>query len=482
MSLRRLLLIVVLGLVAVGQIVSFLWILEQGEYELEEVLDNDLLSQAGWTSLWLKNLPVEDTEKIAKELTEHPLDAMPIKLSKHERHHLTNSRLQLWDPKTNHWWPEQLPQKPILEPGFGRLDYNEVHWRTFDLVLEGVPLRARLWQALDVRDVAIEETLEAMLLPNLAVLLVLLLVLGYVIHRGLKPLGTLSQRLQLRTASDLSLLPEVSSRAELKQLTQSLNGWIGRLDETLQRERGFAADVAHELRSPLAALMLQLSEIEHQTAEVQQARASVSRLARVVDQLLSLARLENRLATLDLQPVDLQPMLEELLGELFDSPLANGKDVSLIGEAPAVMSEPILVRVLLRNLLENALKYSGEGGQVEVELLSDETEVTMPNEAVDVEDDIVLARRVICRVRDNGPGISAERRSEVMKRFVRLDTGREGAGLGLAIVSRIATALDIRWQLQDRDDQQPGLQVELCWQPTGVVKESKVSGESSAHV
>lgn len=444
MSLRRILLVTVLSLVAIGQITSFVWIYSEGQEEMEEVLDSDLLSQAGWTSLWLKNLPAEDTEKIAKNLTERQFEGLPADWVMDQGYHLVSSRLQLWDAKLQRWWPEDLPQDPIEKAGFGWHDYGGLRWRTFDLVLDDVPIRARLWQSLDVRDVALEETLEAMLVPNLTVLVLLLFILGIVIHRGLSPLAMLAQRMSRRTADDLDTIPTLSRTQEIQQLTQSLNDWILRLNDTLQRERGFASDVAHELRSPLAALQLQLDEFSADQPGISQARNSVRRLARVVDQLLSLARLEHRLATLRMQPVALDALLEDLLGEMADQVLAKGKEIELIGQAGEVQSEPILLSVVLRNLLENASKYSDAGSLIEVELRESDSDVR-------------------CLVRDRGAGIPAARRSEVQQRFVRLDTGRDGAGLGLAIVGRICDALHIDWQLQDRDDGQSGLQVCLRW-------------------
>ncbi|WP_305856959.1 ATP-binding protein [Balneatrix alpica] len=436
-SLQRLLLAWVLGLVVLGQMASLWWILDQLEVEVEEVLDANLLTQASWVQLWLDNA---DPQVLMRDGVALP----PLPVAAAWPTDIPPIQIQLWQPEQQRWWPATLPQVQIEQPGFS-WRYHQGHaWRTYDL-LSPSGLRARLWQSLDIRQVVVEEVLEATLIPNLVVLALLLGILTLVIRTSLRPLQRLAEHLAQRRADQLAPLQLPGARAEVAQLNEALNSWLVRLQQTFERERGLASDIAHELRTPLTVMQLQARQLADEQQRLQW-QNQLGRMQRVIEQLLNLARVENRIATLSCQRLELLPLLQNLLAQLASLPEGRQHQFSLEGEQPVPLwSEPVLLELLLHNLLHNSLRYSPADSLISLQLLP------QPQ-----------ALQLI--LRDQGPGIAVDQREQVCQRFNRLDQRQAGTGLGLALVQRIAQVLAIRWQLEDRDDGLPGLQISL-WLP-----------------
>jgi signal transduction histidine kinase len=218
----------------------------------------------------------------------------------------------------------------------------------------------------------------------------------------------------------------------------------------LERYGRFTSDAAHELRTPLAGLRIQAQAVGGATDEgtrqhaLQQLIAGVDRTARIIDQLLILARIEPERERINLVAVDIQAVITEVVAESM--PLAEERGVELVAPGdtgPAVArGNPELVRILCRNLVDNAVRYTPRGGEVGVRIQS-------------------TADRVDLIVEDTGPGIPAEQREAVFERFHRLPgTGATGSGLGLAIVELIARSHAARLTLTDREDG-PGLCVRV---------------------
>jgi two-component system OmpR family sensor kinase len=219
----------------------------------------------------------------------------------------------------------------------------------------------------------------------------------------------------------------------VQPLVAALNGLLTRLDAALGRERAFMADAAHELRTPLTALHLQMAMLARASGESERGVAmerlsqGVQRAIRLVEQLLALARQEPRSAPRR-EPVALEPLAREIITELV--PLADARriDLGLSASRPLTVSaDPEALRTLLRNLVDNAVRYSGDGGRVDVAL----EEESQPGRE----------GRPQLIVSDTGPGIPPEERARVFDRFYRrAGTTPPGSGLGLAIVKAIADA------------------------------------------
>jgi two-component system OmpR family sensor kinase len=254
-------------------------------------------------------------------------------------------------------------------------------------------------------------------------------VIWLAVGRGLRPLSAMSRAVAKRRPDALAPLAERDLPAELQPLAGSLNDLLSRLDAALGAQRRFTADAAHELRTPLAALKLQLDmarradDVPARLAAYDDLEAGVERAAHLVDQLLTLARVEPEALATRAADCDLVALAKEAI--VARGALAADKrvDLGLARDAPVpVRGDPASLAILLSNLLDNALRYTPAGGKVDVA----------------IDDDGGVA---VLTVADTGPGIPAEERDRVFDRFFRGAGNRApGSGLGLSIVKRIADA------------------------------------------
>lgn len=255
------------------------------------------------------------------------------------------------------------------------------------------------------------------------------LLVWYGVQRGLGPLNVLSAEISQRSAQDLRALPEQEVVQEIKPLVHAMNGLFARLQMALEGQRRFIANASHQLRTPLAGLQTQVElALRHPDPNdldqtLQQMHSAITRATHLANQLLTLARAEPETEqSLRLQPLDLAELARQVTAEFVDAALAKDIDLGLESASSSlqVQGDRVLLRELLRNLLDNAIRYIPPGGQVTVRLAP-------------VQDALELS------VEDDGPGIAPELRKRVFERFYRIpDTTLEGCGLGLAIVREIA--------------------------------------------
>ncbi|MGH2929947.1 MAG: ATP-binding protein, partial [Solirubrobacteraceae bacterium] len=265
----------------------------------------------------------------------------------------------------------------------------------------------------------------ALLMPLLGLLVWL------VVGHALQPLQRLARAVKARRVNALEPLSDERLPEEVQPLVGSLNDLLGRLTAALDRERAFMADAAHELRTPLTALHLQLGALARAGTETERAEAmdklaqGVQRAIRLVEQMLALARQEPRA-----EPVRTRFALDELSREVVAElvPLADARRIDLgVSEAQSVLvqGDRDSVATLIRNLVDNAVRYTREGGRVDVS----------------VERSAAAPAQALVKVVDDGPGIAREERERVFDRFYRKPGTRSpGSGLGLAIVQAIAAA------------------------------------------
>lgn len=297
----------------------------------------------------------------------------------------------------------------------------------------------------------IREAIASLLLPSLVMVSLTLLLSFWAINWIIRPLKSLQDSLAHRSADNLTPLPIYSEMDEIVAVTSSINQLFSRLDHTLQQERLFTADAAHELRTPLAGLRLHL-ELLHQQQVPQSAMLieRIDQLMHTVEQLLMLSRAGQALAgghyqQLQWQRDIMQPLRPEM-AELYAQRQQtlhwpDGDDVPQQGEA-------VLLRLMLRNLLENASRYSPEGSSVQVKLRQ-------------------VQQQVWVEVWDQGPGIDADAAEELTQAFRRRDQRYGGSGLGLNIVLRIVQMHRGRLELVNREDSS-GL-VARCCLPTQLI-------------
>ena len=267
----------------------------------------------------------------------------------------------------------------------------------------------------------------------------LALLMGWAIRRGLRPLDTLARRLLHREPGSHAPVTLEHAPAELRPLLDALNEQIGRLENALERERRFSADVAHELRTPLASTMINLDAAigarEPGAADdaLADARECLVTLARRTEQLLALARLESAEGRRAMAPVDLVNLVGDVIDEMV-SVIAYSQVELVLAPLPrrlVVHGDEAALKAMLRNLLENAMRHVPSGGMVELALA-------------------LAGRMAVIDVVDNGPGIPPERRPALFERFHREPGTRgDGYGLGLSIVQRAAQMHGAEIQLLD---------------------------------
>ena len=269
----------------------------------------------------------------------------------------------------------------------------------------------------------------SILVPILATIPVYGLIIWLIVGEGLRPLYEIARAIRRRQPASLEPLPERGLPDEVAPMVTELNALLERLRDALERQKRFTADAAHELRSPLTALQVQLDMLSRaRTAEetrdaLDALRAGMKRASRLVEQMLTMARLEPEAPLAQPALVALDALASQVAGEL--EPLAEARRIELRLERlePArVAGDATALHALARNLADNAIRYTPFGGAVRLAAFSEEG-------------------HAVLQVEDTGPGIPAEERSRVFDRFYRLPgSSAEGSGLGLAIAKQVADA------------------------------------------
>ena len=330
----------------------------------------------------------------------------------------------------------------------GRLQDDNDEWRFLWLTSPDGKYRVVVGQEWEYRQDMALDVVSSQLTPWLVALPVMLLLLIVLLSRELKPLKKLAQTLRARSPDATDALPIQGVPAEVRPLLDSLNHLFARTQEMMTRERRFTSDAAHELRSPLAALKVQtdvaqLSQDDPQAQEkaLTQLHAGIDRASRLVDQLLTLSRLDS-LDSLDgVEQIAMADLLQSAVMDIYPPAQQAGIDIRLNINAPEVTrtGQQLLLSLLVRNLLDNATRYSPRGSVVDVTL---------------------DARRFT--VRDNGPGISPDALARLGERFYR-PPGQDatGSGLGLSIVKRIATLHGMHVALGNAPE--GGFEVNVSW-------------------
>jgi two-component system OmpR family sensor kinase len=340
--------------------------------------------------------------------------------------------------------PADLPM--LFDTGHRGFDTLAGRWRVYShaspegIVQVGQPeaTRVSLARSLSLR----------MALPELVLIPILAIFMAWALGRGLRPLARISRRVEERDAARLDPLPDADVPVELRPLIAEINGLIARLDESMASQRRFVADAAHELRTPVAALALQVKVA--QLAASPEARAAafaelaqgVARATRVVEQLLRLAQLGPEAPRSKLERVDVALLAREVVGSMAPRALAQGIDLGADAPGPTpIVGAAAELRSMIINLVDNALRYAPAGSEVTVKVERHADAVRMT-------------------VVDAGPGIPAEERERVFERFRRAaGDATPGIGLGLAIVKAIVERHGGRIDLEDARPgrEQPGL-------------------------
>lgn len=323
-----------------------------------------------------------------------------------------------------------LPQKAVL--GFTEVQARGISYRVFSLQTRSQVIQVA--QDMGVRRAMARALALRSLIPLAVMAPLLALAVWWAVSRLLLPVQRVRGQLARRRPDELTPVSTAGLPSELQPLVQEFNALLARVRQAFEAQQHFVADAAHELRSPLAALRLQLQGLQRapdadaRALSMERLGSGIDRATRLVEQLLALARQEAQLAAgAPPEPVRLADLARQAVLDAVPAAQRRGIDLGLSPLTPQVEGITVpghaqALAILLRNLLDNAIKYTPQGGRVDVALQAGPDDVTL-------------------RVDDSGPGIAPEERERVLQRFHRgavPQGGAAGSGLGLAIADSIA--------------------------------------------
>jgi signal transduction histidine kinase len=339
----------------------------------------------------------------------------------------TDFVVQIWDVFGARTYLSR-PGLPMINQtvlGYADLSLRGAAWRAYGLqTADGV---IQIAQPIRVREELARAAAARVIIPLVLLLPIMILAAAWIVHRGLLPLRYVTLEVQRRDVRSLTPLGTANLPLEIEPLVSELNRLLARLQRSFATQRAFISDAAHELRSPLTALRLQLQLLDRapDTAAQVEARtrlgAAVERAIHLAEQLLALARSEPEEGGADLTSVNLASVAAEGIRDTHDLALARHIELSLDAASQVmVQGDAEALRALVRNLVDNAVRYTPPNGSVQVRCTT-------------------TAEEAVLEVSDTGPGIPAGDRDRVFDRFFRRAAAQEsGTGLGLAIVKAIA--------------------------------------------
>ena len=347
--------------------------------------------------------------------------------------------------------------------------------RSADRTAAALPL-VQVAETLGKRSRLATEIIKGVILPQFVILPLAVLLVWLALARGIAPLNELQQRIRRRDVDDLSPIDEREAPEEVSPLVRAINELLGRLDKSMRAQKHFLADAAHQLKTPLAGLRTQAELAQRQIdagqhdpqalkKSLQQIARSSQSAAHMVNQLLAMARAEDQQHASQRQVVNLARLATETVRDFVPRALEKRIDLGYEGpepsgrtlrppsthesatlarhpQGPLVVGHAMLLRELIRNLVDNALLYTPAGGTVTVRVVDDP-----------------FGQVVVLQVEDSGPGIAPAEREQVFQPFYRsLGTNVDGSGLGLAIVREIALQHGAEVTLEDANLRyRPGL-------------------------
>jgi two-component system OmpR family sensor kinase len=342
---------------------------------------------------------------------------------------------------------------PQGQSGFADVTIENGEWRTYTLRTEGRV--TQIAQKTETRRNRAFRLILHSIWPVLPASILLLGAVWWVVTSALRPVQEIGNELSSRNAGSLVPIASTGVPSEISILVEELNHLLARISGALQMQQRFVADAAHELRSPITALKLQAQSLakagDDSSRQQHLARlmGGIDRSSRLVEQLLQLARHDPLSRTIQPMVVSLNEALNGALEDI--APVASEKNIEIVQNCcvpVAIVGDPDAVRIMIRNLLDNAVRYTPNDGQVLIDLTDSRSSVTLV-------------------IQDSGSGIPSHNRERVFDRFYRLPgTASGGTGLGLAIVKAIADQHEAHLQLSSSE--LGGLSVKITF-PSAVI-------------
>lgn len=407
--------------------------------ELGEILDAHLAQSASL-------LAVQASHELNEIETEHA----PL-LHKYSR----RVAFQVWEGgRILRLHSANAPEQPLSDStqGFSDKVIDGHHWRVFSTWDDSGKNLIHVAEHAEARGELARDIAGNLLKPLWFSLPLLALLLWIGVSRGLRPLIKLTAEVAQREPDNLVPLNAGTAPREVVPLIERLNKLFVRIEASMQKERRFTADAAHELRTPVAAIKAQAQVARAASSDAERTHAldnailGCDRAAHLIDQLLTLARIDT-LGDEVTEPCRLKAIAAEVIASI--APTALGQEVRLElaeGDEAVVRGNPVLLRILMRNLIDNAVRHTRPGTSVRIEVTHGEGKVCLS-------------------VTDNGPGIPESELEKVAERFYRpLGTSASGSGLGLSIVKRIAEVHAASLQLSPPKGSR-GLSVTVIFKP-----------------
>jgi two-component system OmpR family sensor kinase len=342
-------------------------------------------------------------------------------------------------------------QPQNLHDGLQTIRTNNKDYRVLVKTLGGGE-RIAVAQETAVRDEIARDSALRTLMPFLVLIPILLLVTAYLIRRSFKPISALSIEIDQRSEAELHPVAPEPFPAEIRPFVGAINRLLGRVDQSIAMQRRFVADAAHELRSPLTALLLQaerLADAEMSAdahKKLKTLRQGIERSRTLLDQMLTLARAQASNITSN-TAVSVLQIYRQVLEDMMPLAELKGIDIGVVSELDAhVPINEADMKTLVKNLVDNAIRYTPSDGRIDLSVLATKEQVTLV-------------------VEDNGPGIPETERARVFDPFYRvLGSDEPGSGLGLAIVRAIADRVGAKISLGYVNDQsRTGLRVTVAF-------------------
>jgi two-component system, OmpR family, sensor histidine kinase QseC len=339
-----------------------------------------------------------------------------------------------------------------FEEGYRDENFEGYRWRVLSHKDEQSGLWLLIAERVDIRVGLADNIVLGALLPIILSLPLIAAIVWLIVGNGLSLIGRLANELSAKRADDLSSLTTENPPQELAPVVNAINDLLRRLNSSVQRERRFSSDAAHELRTPLSAIKVHVHNLKKQFPENAEALMvldrDLGRLGHLIEQIMLLYRTAPEHYQATMQDVDLYALAQSVIGELFDDVERKQQNISLHGSPQTIVGDKPSLIILLTNLIQNASKYSPEGASIAV--------------TVDRED-----LGLLLGVTDSGPGIPLTEINNVFDRFRRVGGDRhgstvDGCGLGLSIARHIADLHQATINLQNNDRGQ-GLTVSVLF-------------------
>lgn len=455
-SIRQRLLIGLLGMVILACSITLVKNYYDTRHEIEELFDAQL-AQSARVLLELsghelfEQLGYARSQNGKSDISEH------IKTQVHKYQQEIDFQIWIANNKYLAARSENAPTEHLIEADetFGSHIVNGQQWRVYSLSNDDGSIRVQVGQHYHERD-TLSRSISIRLITSFGIMLPLLAILILItVGRALVPLRNIAEEIENRQVDNLQPINLDKVPAEVQPMIKSINSLFSRLQSAFENIILFTANAAHELRTPLAAqkvhaqVAMQAKDDITRNEALNEVVTGVNRATCLVEQLLTLSRLDPEGELKDDDVANLHKITEEVLAELAPNAIKKNIDISLdLHDSSFIHGKPAMVSVMIRNVVENAIRYTPVNGVVEV--------------TINAKDDHILFR-----VNDSGPGIATEERDNVFKRFYRSpNTTEEGTGLGLAMVERIAEIHHA--QLKLGKSPLGGLQMDIEFQTTEI--------------